>query len=112
MAEKMVIQELALIENGRGDEFAFLDNIIRNRRPDRSRPARIMRFLRYHSDYIAYKDIRYLSFKGINGSLEIQIPIGEKGNMAIVIPRSTLTALRIEYRTTYLPDKYQDKRRG
>lgn len=112
MAEKMAIHELELIENGRGDEFAFLDNIIEKRRPATGRPARIMRFFRYHSDYIGYKDIRYLSFKGINGSLEIQIPIGEKGNVAIVIPRSTLTALRIEYRTTYLPEKYQEKRRG
>ena len=100
MASNKELHELRLIENGRGGEFAFLDELTRKNKSVKNRPLRIMRFYRYHDDYIGYKDIGYLSFNTINGNLELQVPVNEKSSVVLVILRNTLSSLHVEYKTT------------
>ena len=111
MASNKELHELRLIENGRGGEFAFLDELTKKYKSVKNRPLRIMRFYRYHDDYIGYKDIGYLSFNTINGNLELQVPVNEKSSVVLVILRNTLSSLHVEYKTTYIPEKYKSQGR-
>ena len=109
MADKFLLKETELVENGRSGDFAFLEKIKKLNKLSCHRPVRIMRFYRYHADYIGYMDIGYLSFRTVEGCLELEIPLEPLGSTKVLIFGSTLKELHIEYRTTYLPEKYKKK---
>ena len=111
MADKIRLKEIELVENGRGSDFAFLEIIQKQYKSSYHGPLRTMRFYRYHADYIGYMDIGYLSFKTVEGCLELEIPLEHLGSTKVLIFGSTLKELHIEYRTTYLPEKYKKKGR-
>lgn len=109
MAKDFGFKDAELIENGYGGEFEFLDELITKFRPSGERPVRIMRFYRYHENYVAYRDLGYLSFTAINGNLELRIPVKKEGSVVLVLPRSTLRKQEVEYRTTYIPEVYKKR---
>ena len=111
MADKFLLKETELVENGRSGDFAFLEKIKKLNKLSCHRPVRIMRFYRYHADYIGYMDIGYLSFRTVEGCLELEIPLEHLVSTKVLIFGSTLKELHIEYRTTYLPEKYKKKGR-
>ena len=111
MADKFLLKEVELLENGRGSDFAFLEKIQKQYKSSYHGPLRTMRFYRYHADYIGYMDIGYLSFRTVEGCLELEIPLEPLGSTKVLIFGSTLKELHIEYRTTYLPEKYKKKGR-
>lgn len=112
MADKFLLKEVELLENGRGSDFAFLEKIQKQYKSSRHGPLRTMRFYRYHADYIGYKDIGYLGFRTVEGCLELEIPVNDLDSTKVLIFGSTLKELHLEYRTTYLPEKYKKKGSG
>lgn len=97
------MHNVEFIEGGKNGEFDFILEKCSNRSISKEPYGNIMRFYRFHEDYVGYIDIQYIAFFCYKYYLAIALPWTDTSSRVIYLQKNDLNENKVIYRTSFSP---------